>query len=248
MNRFPVPLFRRLAALRHRGSRRLLAGLPAIVLAGLLLPAAVVVAFAAPPAAGWPIAAAVVGGQFVCLLSFLRLAFGRRIAARLAALAASADALADGDFDRPAEVGGGDEIGRLAAAIERMRRLVGAAAAERQAVVDRLPIGVLVVRNRVVESANRRAEDLLGYAPGGLAGRPAERLYPTRDAYLDFGARAYARIEAGGRFAETLALRAHDGRDVRVVFSGCALDPRSPADASVWSIQPLDDAAPGNRA
>lgn len=220
-------------------ARSLLGGLPLLLLAGLALPMLAVASFlpAALREGNAPVlAAALVSAQFVVLLFALRAAFRHRIGRRLEQLAAAADALADGCFDPAAGLGGGDEIGRLGNALDRLRRLAGDRLAESDALFDAAPVGLLLVRNRVIERASRRAEALLGVPRGHLRGRPTEAIYPARGDFIDVGARAYAAIERGEVFAAPVTLTRQDGATFSAVLAGSALDPRAPQDGSVWAI------------
>lgn len=210
--------------------------MPLLVLGGLLVPAVVMQVWG-PSGASFPFA--LVTGQFLLLYFLLRWYFIHRVAGRLAQLVGEVDAMADGHFDVATQVRGGDEVGRLAVAVDRLRRTVGADVAERQALFDAAPVGLILVRNRVIERANRRAEAAFGASAGGLLGRPAETIYPSHDDFVDVGARAYGAIERGEVFVEDLTLARHDGTRFRAHFSGCALDHSRPQDGSVWAIQPV---------
>ena len=213
--------------------------MPLIVLGGLVVPALAMHAWW-PPGPAFPVALAVlVAAQFLLLFFLLRWYFVHRVAGRLSQLAGEVDTMADGHFDAATQVRGGDEVGRLASAVDRMRRTVGAEVAERQALFDTAPVGLILVRNRVIERANRRAEVAFAASAGGLQGRPAETIYPSRDDFVDIGARAYGAIERGEVFLEELTLARHDGTRFQALFSGCALDPGRPQDGSVWAIQPV---------
>jgi signal transduction histidine kinase/HAMP domain-containing protein len=106
------------------------------------------------------------------------------IARRLRGIAAAAAAIEDGQFDRPVQAGFGDELGRLAESIDRMRvRLrasFGRLAAERDRVrrlLERLHEGVITVdRGLEIELANRRAAELVG--PAAREGEPLPDPWP----------------------------------------------------------------------
>lgn len=178
-------------------------------------------------------------GQSVLALALAVLWFRRRIEVPMTALSALADEMAAGRYDLPLDWHRGDEPGRLAASLERARLSVRRTVAERQDIFNSLPVGVLYVRNRVIESANRRAEELLAWPPGRLAGCGTDILYPARDEFVDLGALAYATIERGETFCSALILARRDGSTFSAVLGGRALNPEVPQDGSVWSITEL---------
>lgn len=215
--------------------------MPLAVLGGLVVPAVAMHAWWSP-GPSFPVALAVlVAGQFLLLFFLLRWYFVHRVAGRLSQLAGEIDFMADGRFDAATQVRGGDEVGRLASAVDHMRRTVGGQLAERQALFEAAPIGLLLVRNRVIERANRRAEVAFAATAGGLQGRPAESIYPSHGDFIDVGARAYGTIERGEVFAEELTLARQDGTRFRAILSGCALDAGRPQDGSVWAVQPSSE-------
>lgn len=208
-----------------------------LLLAGLTLPALIYLGLSLP-ARPAPL--------FVLLLAQSSLAgalalvwFRRRIKSPVQSLSVLADDLAAGRLDRPLAWHRGDEVGRLAASLEATRQSMQRQAVEQQAIFNRIPVGILFVRNRVVETANHQAEALLAYPPGRLVGCGTEVIYPTREDYFDVGVHAYAHIERGETFGATLTLARRDGSVFRAVLGGRALDPAKPQDGSVWSITEL---------
>jgi signal transduction histidine kinase len=143
----------------------------------------------------------IVRGELVrnALLAFLLggaigLVVATLIAERLRGIAAAASAIEGGDFERELRPRFNDEVGRLAATIDRMRvRLRDSFAALRAdrdrlaALIERLQDGVVAVDSElVVRVANRRASELLGGSlhPGGPLPDPWPRL-PLRAAVSD---------------------------------------------------------------
>ena len=109
---------------------------------------------------------------------------------------------------------------------------------EQGAILDNVMFGVLFVRQRRIVSANRRAEELFGYAEGALDGASTEVLYPDRAAYEHLAAVLYPRMTAGGATSADLEAecqaRRRDGSVFWCAVSGCALDPARPDDGSIW--------------
>jgi len=60
------------------------------------------------------------------------------------------------------------------------------------------PVGVGMVRDRVLEWVNEGMAELTGYEPGELRGKSALVLYPDREEYERVGRDPYAQMDAGG--------------------------------------------------
>jgi signal transduction histidine kinase/HAMP domain-containing protein len=136
------------------------------------------------------------------------------ITVRLRRIAAAAGAIEAGDFARPVRQGFPDELGALAATIERMRERLSesfvALSSERDRLhllLERLHEGVLAVDGSlVVEDANATSERLLGL----LAIEPGD---PLPDPWPDFSLREFAaRLFAPG--AEVVQARVSPTREV----------------------------------
>src|SRR5690606_4091051 len=125
----------------------------------------------------------------------------RRAMRPVAAVTATAEAIARGDFTATAPVEGVDEVGRLATVFNEMTRRLEANRALLQDVVDNATTIVVVVDlERRVLLANRRYAAATGRAHGSLVGRAlAESLPPAARAPL---AATLARALEGGTSAE----------------------------------------------
>ena len=104
--------------------------------------------------------------------------------------------------------------------------------AEQKAILENHLIGIVTVRDRRIVWANPAFEQMLGYAPGELAGTPTRQNYPDEESYLAFGRAAYPVLLAGDIFRAQIEHVRKDGRPIWVDLSGAMLDPAS--GESLW--------------
>jgi len=107
-----------------------------------------------------------------------------------------------------------------------------AALAEKNLVLDALPVGVAFVENRVIERCNARLERMLGYAPGELAGQPARVLYANEAAWRS-GAAMYERLRSGAMFEGDGELMRKDGTMLWCRAWARTLNPEAPQEAAI---------------
>ena len=134
----------------------------------------------------------------------------------------------------------GDETGRLAIQLEQVRRAIQRARGEHEAVLHALPVGVVFVRNRVIELVNRRAEQMFGFPHQRMIGRTTEVLYASHEQYEAVGDRAYSAIDAGGAYFGIVEMTRRDGSTFSAVLAGTALRQADSQDGSVWMILDRD--------
>jgi diguanylate cyclase (GGDEF)-like protein/PAS domain S-box-containing protein len=182
-------------------------------------------------------------GQFVLALLFILVAIRRRILRPLARLMAFSDQLAGGNLEQPLNWTQADEIGRLALQMDQMRHGLRASFAEQQAILGNVQVGVLFVRDRVIELANRYAEQMFGYAQGGMQGLSTRAVYLTDAQFTEIGRRIYQGMASGsGQFETELELRRRDGSVFLAHMRGCALAPGATHVGSIWVYEDITEA------
>jgi len=82
---------------------------------------------------------------------------------------------------------------------------------ELEAIFQNAAVGIMFVRNRVVQRSNRRLEELFGYAPGELLGRSTALLYATPEEFVRHDREAYGILERGEIYSCELQVRRRDG-------------------------------------
>jgi len=127
------------------------------------------------------------------------------------------------------------------------RRLAEADAAlsralvEQQLMFDQAASAILYLRGRIIHRCNRAMEEILGYAPGELAGQSAEIYHFSRESFERQGLMAFEAISRGQVAEGEWELKRKDGSGVWVSYHGRALDPADVAAGSVWVAQDVTE-------
>ena len=181
-------------------------------------------------------------GQFALSLALIIFALRRWVLKPLVRLTAFSNQLADGNLDRPVGWSRPDEIGRLARQLDKMRAVLRTSFAEQNAILGNVQVGVVFVRDRIIQLANRHAEQVFGYGQGMLRGLATRALYLSEDQAQMVGAQAYAAIaEADGQYDDDLSMRRADGSVFWTHMRGCALDPSAPHSGSIWVFEDITE-------
>ncbi len=106
--------------------------------------------------------------------------------------------------------------------------------AEQSAILENVMFGVMFVRQRKIVSANRRCEELFGFAHGQMCGQSTEILFHSQQEFEMAGIRQYAHIAKSRDFSEERLHRHQNGSLFWCLVSGCALDPEQPDAGSIW--------------
>ncbi len=107
---------------------------------------------------------------------------------------------------------------------------------EQEAILGTASIGIVFLKDRRIVRCNRRYEEMYGYAPGEMNGRPTTILYgDLKDAEKAMeGYEALAR----GQTARRVELRRRkDGSTFWTRTDGRAVDPHDPLKGSVWIVE-----------
>jgi diguanylate cyclase (GGDEF)-like protein/PAS domain S-box-containing protein len=103
--------------------------------------------------------------------------------------------------------------------------------AEQSAILDNVMFGVMFVRHGRVVSANRRCEELFGYASGQLAGGRADMVFPGA---AEAEGAADAHLGGGQYLTEERQYRRADGSIFWCLVSGYSIDPLRAQEGSIW--------------
>jgi PAS domain S-box-containing protein len=95
---------------------------------------------------------------------------------------------------------------------------------EQQAVFEATDRGIALIRERTIIRCNNKMEELFGYAPGELSGKPTRVWYPDDETYAMIGRDVYARMARGESNRLELPLIRKDGATFWARLSGQALD------------------------
>ncbi len=136
-----------------------------------------------------------------------------------------------GHFDRT-QRGGAVSVFTDISATMRAQAAYQAAIAEKNLVLDALPVGVAFVEHRVIARCNAQLERMLGYEPGELAGQPARVLYPSEEAWRN-GATMYRALSGGALYEGDGELRRKDGTTQWCRAWARTLNPEAPQEAAI---------------
>lgn len=106
------------------------------------------------------------------------------------------------------------------------------------------PVGLLVSRQRKVQSYNHAFCEMFGYASQALKGQSLELLYPSHVEYMHIGDRALQTMRDVGTYADERIMRKMDGQLFWCHVSGRAIDRGDPFAAAVWVFEDLSAARP----
>ena len=124
-----------------------------------------------------------------------------------------------------------------ASADEELRRLL----AEHQAILQNALVGIAFIRERRIMRCNRRLEQIFGYGPGELDGRPTRLMYRTDDDYRVVGEEAYRDVRRLGQHQREQILVRRDGTPFWCRLQGKLVDADNPAAGHVFLYEDITE-------
>ncbi|MCK5113498.1 MAG: PAS domain S-box protein [Phycisphaerae bacterium] len=97
--------------------------------------------------------------------------------------------------------------------------------AEVQSIFRSAPIGIGVVRNRILTQVNERFCEMIGYSREELLDQSSRILYPTQEDYEWVGKEKYTQIKEHGKGAVETRFKCKDGKIIDVLLSSAPFDP-----------------------
>jgi diguanylate cyclase (GGDEF)-like protein/PAS domain S-box-containing protein len=111
---------------------------------------------------------------------------------------------------------------------------------EQEAILGTASIGIVFIKERTIVRCNRRYEEMYGYGPGELDGRPTSVLYVSEDDYAKAGF-TYAHLARGQTSSRIELRRRKDGSTFWSRADGRAVDPEDPHKGSVWIVEDVTE-------
>ena len=111
---------------------------------------------------------------------------------------------------------------------------------EQEAILDTALIGIMFVRDRRIVRCNRRMEEVYGYAPGELNGKPTSVTYVDEVDYAE-AEKAYTQMSRGQAHTHVMQARRKDGSVFWERSTGRAVEPGNPARGSVWLLEDITE-------
>jgi len=105
--------------------------------------------------------------------------------------------------------------------------------------LDRSVVGFALLRDRIIVRCNRRYEEILGYGPGELAGKPVRLFYPSDDSYESHGIRPYEVLARGEVYTTETTYRRRNGTLFWARVTGAAVNPADPLRGSIWNLEDI---------
>ncbi len=129
-----------------------------------------------------------------------------------------------------------DVSGRRRAQEELARVLL-----DQRAVLENASVGIVFTRDCTVQRVNRKAVELVGYAPGELAGRPGLVFARDEAAYAALGQAAGPVLERGEAFQTELELRRKDGTLFWSRMHAKAVNPQATGEGTIWIAEDITE-------
>lgn len=109
---------------------------------------------------------------------------------------------------------------------------------------DLAPVGLCVLRNRVIQRCNEAHASMFGYTPEELTGQSTSILYPSVHEFETIGARGVGVMRDCGRYDDERIMKRRDGRLFWCHVSGRALDRDDPFGCAVWMFEDISARRP----
>ncbi|WP_186408160.1 PAS domain S-box protein [Candidatus Accumulibacter aalborgensis] len=112
---------------------------------------------------------------------------------------------------------------------------------EQQLVFENAKTGIVILRDRVIQRCNRRFAEILGYAPEELIGKSNRIYYPSDEAWLETGRRAYAMIAKTGSYDGDTVFHRRDGTAIWGRITGSMINPANPDEGYIWLYEDVTE-------
>ncbi|HJT62249.1 MAG TPA: PAS domain-containing protein, partial [Burkholderiales bacterium] len=111
---------------------------------------------------------------------------------------------------------------------------------EHEATLGTASVGIVFLKDRRIVRCNRRYEEMYGYAPGELVGKPTAVLY-AREEDLANAPAAYDQLRRGRTSSRVEQRKRKDGSVFWTRAAGRAVDPQDPLKGSVWTVEDVTE-------
>ena len=107
------------------------------------------------------------------------------------------------------------------------------------AILNASPVGIMLLIDRTIVTANAEFCRMMGYSPEEVIGKNMCQFYPTQDEFERIGIEAYQLYREGEKpRCETIFTR-KDGSSLPVAITGNRIDHADPAAGTVWIIEDI---------
>lgn len=127
-----------------------------------------------------------------------------------------------------------DKLGAASAALTDLNQELADQVVEKEALLQNVLVGIVMLRDREIVSCNRRFEQMFGYETGSMIGQSTRILFPSEQAWADFGEVAYDTLACTSRFASTTLMVKRGGTQFWAEIAGSAVASDRPFAESIW--------------
>ena len=113
---------------------------------------------------------------------------------------------------------------------------------EREAILENASIGIAVTRDREFVLANPAFEQMYGWLPGGLVGKPGQVVWASDEAYAEVGAIVGPPLLRGEQVELERVMKRRDGSTFLARLLAKAIDPTHPAKGgTIWIVEDVTE-------
>ncbi len=114
---------------------------------------------------------------------------------------------------------------------------------EQKAILDNASVGILFTKGGIMLSCNPRFADMFGYSPEEMKGSPAVDVFPSVEAYRQFGTEAGPLLGNGLPFEKPeFEFRRKDGSQFWCRVRAQAVDLERSAEGTIWILEDVTEA------
>lgn len=124
-------------------------------------------------------------------------------------------------------------------ALRRAEATLREALVQERAIFDTVMVGIVILRDRVIQRCNRRYAQMFGYTEEELIGKSSRIFFPSEEDFAAFGVRASRAVSELGSYDEERVFVRKDGSEVWCCFAGNSLDRANPDRGTLWVTEDI---------
>ncbi len=132
-----------------------------------------------------------------------------------------------------------EDYQRISAERDAQRQQLHIANAEQKAIVDSATSGIALIKDRIIERANRQLHTITGWSPWELVGQPTHVWYTDEAAWQNDENTLYEPVWRGETSTREMQMRRRDGSSFWARLTGRAVDADDRSRGSVWIIDDI---------
>ncbi len=112
---------------------------------------------------------------------------------------------------------------------------------EYEAILANASVGILFMRDRLVQHCNPKFSELFGWPHGELVGLAGSVFYRSDEEYADIGRIATPILSAGNLLEREMSMRRRDGSTLWCHMRAKAIDPQDTAKGTIWIAEDISE-------